>query len=1219
MKQRYRFKQWPVWALALVMIFGVSSLTSAQDYWINLDFTDFSSGAYGNYTESITVNGESENIVLTDVNKTPTGTGSGLASTGFFQFRANSIIEFPEVPNVGTIRMVFEAFGAGRSNQLQVWNSATSSWDLVQSNSGIGTTGVEFIVIVNSDQPKRYRITGASHAQKIHDFSISEFTEDPIISSSTSTLSNFSYRQDLGGPSDSQSFTFEGSNLDPEDATITISAPANFEVSLNDSDFGNSRTVTASSGSVSETTVYVRMVSGLEADDYSGNITISGGDADNVTVSVSGTVNLPPPALTALDDAYTQNFADFVSLATLPNGWALNKNDFTYRGAFSSSTTTGGIYGDGAIGIVQTGTAPNTDVEITLTLFNDTGVEIEALDISYEGLVSRLDVSGNPSWAVSVNGSAVSQLSYSASEEESRVVSYTVTGLSIANGATFTIVWSTERQGTAAQKKLGFTDVSVTAIEPPALVTPELSVATGTYFANQTVSVNNFDAIDGADGTIYYTLDGSTPTASSNEYDNTTGILIEDGNGAVTLRVIAISGTEESAIAQATYTFPVNVADIAGFRGGSNGVLYRITGEVTVLHRNSFRNRHFVRDSSGSLTIWDEDDKIVTEYEDGDNVSGFVGTRSTVNSGAIIVLNAAADPGEAESSGNDTSPVLITLDNLDLSYTGNLVQIENVEFTSTGTFANGTNYDITDPSLEGTLVFRTDFFSMDYIGTAIPEELVNLTAIVFGIGSNVQLVARSLDDFESATKSVTITGNAGWRMLSLPVNDVAVSALGAQNWIQGIAGENAATEDGNPNFYFFNDVGGANEGVANAWQAPANMSSTIASGQGFIWYLYESTTAPSKGFPFTLSVSGISPTEDLTFTRNINTSFYLLGNPYNGTLSFSNVTSWGSDLQNTVRTWNPAANDNAGGWTAVTEVGPFTSVIIEQSNMLAGEFTIPVASAVTMLEETTVSKVRLNLFATSLDGRNLDDNEANFEFREDARIGWDSYDASYLQSLSGTFANLALIGPKDDEEVLQSVKSLPLHFEGALDIPLAVLAYNTEEKMTISLSDGDLPDNWSFILTDRTTGDVINLREESYEFLNNDVVLAERKKEDILSQDLRVAANDVNARFIITVSNTQPTSTEFEADIPMELTLSQNYPNPFNPTTVLSFGLPQSEMVRLTIYDIMGRQVAVLVNGEMAAGNHQVTFDASRLASGMYVYRLQAGTKTMTRTMTLIK
>jgi hypothetical protein len=96
-------------------------------------------------------------------------------------------------------------------------------------------------------------------------------------------------------------------------------------------------------------------------------------------------------------------------------------------------------------------------------------------------------------------------------------------------------------------------------------------------------------------------------------------------------------------------------------------------------------------------------------------------------------------------------------------------------------------------------------------------------------------------------------------------------------------------------------------------------------------------------------------------------------------------------------------------------------------------------------------------------------------------------------------------------------------------------------------------------------------------------------------------------------------SIEDENDSPRNFALSQNYPNPFNPATQIQYTIPESGMVQLDVFNIMGQRVATLVSETMNAGTHTVSFDASNLASGMYLYRLQAGSVVLTKKMTLLK
>jgi hypothetical protein len=79
------------------------------------------------------------------------------------------------------------------------------------------------------------------------------------------------------------------------------------------------------------------------------------------------------------------------------------------------------------------------------------------------------------------------------------------------------------------------------------------------------------------------------------------------------------------------------------------------------------------------------------------------------------------------------------------------------------------------------------------------------------------------------------------------------------------------------------------------------------------------------------------------------------------------------------------------------------------------------------------------------------------------------------------------------------------------------------------------------------------------------------------------------------------------AEIPQAYALHQNYPNPFNPSTAIEFALPQASFVNLKIYDLLGKEVATLVAEKLPAGKHQRVWEAKGLASGVYVYRLEAG------------
>jgi hypothetical protein len=92
-----------------------------------------------------------------------------------------------------------------------------------------------------------------------------------------------------------------------------------------------------------------------------------------------------------------------------------------------------------------------------------------------------------------------------------------------------------------------------------------------------------------------------------------------------------------------------------------------------------------------------------------------------------------------------------------------------------------------------------------------------------------------------------------------------------------------------------------------------------------------------------------------------------------------------------------------------------------------------------------------------------------------------------------------------------------------------------------------------------------------------------------------------------------------ESSQPGEFYLSQNYPNPFNPSTSLQYAIGNQQFVTLKVFDLLGREVASLVNEEKPAGSYEINFNASELPSGVYFYQLQAGAFLETKKMLLLK
>jgi hypothetical protein len=126
----------------------------------------------------------------------------------------------------------------------------------------------------------------------------------------------------------------------------------------------------------------------------------------------------------------------------------------------------------------------------------------------------------------------------------------------------------------------------------------------------------------------------------------------------------------------------------------------------------------------------------------------------------------------------------------------------------------------------------------------------------------------------------------------------------------------------------------------------------------------------------------------------------------------------------------------------------------------------------------------------------------------------------------------------------------------------------------------------------------------------------------LMTATVSISNNDWdNDPFNFNIQGTGVALTDLESNlyIPTNFELSQNYPNPFNPFTVINYQLPTTCFVTLKIYDIMGKEVAIIVKEEKATGNYSVRFDASGLSSGLYFYKIMAGSFSQSRKMVLIK
>ena len=224
--------------------------------------------------------------------------------------------------------------------------------------------------------------------------------------------------------------------------------------------------------------------------------------------------------------------------------------------------------------------------------------------------------------------------------------------------------------------------------------------------------------------------------------------------------------------------------------------------------------------------------------------------------------------------------------------------------------------------------------------------------------------------------------------------------------------------------------------------------------------------------------------------------------------------------------------------------------------------------------------------------------------------------------------NFDLIAPEEDEEFVATGDGTPV-WEATFDSDgndityefVLFLAADTSEVYSQS-ADNDGADTQAtipFATVDSLLADLGLEVGESEDFVWT-VRVSDGMDTTTVSSSYDPATNTFTPYYqAFTMERGLETSVENPAGVPNRFALEQNYPNPFNPTTQIAFDLPHAAHVQLNVFDMLGRKVATIVNERMTAGSHVRAFNASRLASGMYIYRIDAGSFTSTRKMMLIK
>jgi hypothetical protein len=477
-------------------------------------------------------------------------------------------------------------------------------------------------------------------------------------------------------------------------------------------------------------------------------------------------------------------------------------------------------------------------------------------------------------------------------------------------------------------------------------------------------------------------------------------------------------------------------------------------------------------------------------------------------------------------------------------------------------------------------------------------------------------------------------------MLSPPASDLTVANLMAMSLVQGIAGEypNAQTN-------LFTGYNGNNASANRGFSKPTS-SDNLTQGRGFIWYLFASG-GPDASDPNGQSVVSPLPltlrTSSFGSNANVTTAFgpsersggsddgyFLLGNPFARTFDLSGIklrnvttnTDITMSLQAEFQVWdggsyimktaiadspNSAADDVTrwqGFWARMDPTTAQAAFVVGQTV----EFTFEVASSNVVgapvflyKQEEPYAHLGLHLTGRLASGTSTRDEAAGFFFTDEATAGWDRYDASKLTPLSGTFATVAVwgTGPYNGRPEAKAQESLPLALRERTTYPLRLRATDAG---TFTLSWPvlqNLPERWTLVLTDRAQGNTVDLRREpAYTFT--------------------APAGTDSTRFTLTLD---PGITTDAAPTPAmpDVYVSNVYPNPARNDAQVRLRLGAEGPVTVSVLDMLGREVAVVLTGAASAGTHTLAIATDLLTSGLYTLRVEAGGRLQTRRFAVVR
>ncbi len=460
---------------------------------------------------------------------------------------------------------------------------------------------------------------------------------------------------------------------------------------------------------------------------------------------------------------------------------------------------------------------------------------------------------------------------------------------------------------------------------------------------------------------------------------------------------------------------------------------------------------------------------------------------------------------------------------------------------------------------------------------------------------------------ETADITAEYSMGRGWNMLSVPVYPVDVTDP------EELLSDDIypfRLQEYNSNIYFYSET-------ESKWIVP----DIIDNGIGYIIYGFFNTQ---------IDIEGANEYSDVNLELSYTGSngWHLLGNPYVESISWDNDIAKGAGIDNQYYKWYRGQYIFYPGGGADADISPWQGFFVRTTTDGAQfDITFPGISKASGVHKPEIDW-RIQLIAESGELKDL------HNYLGSGSISYEGYDVNdvyELVPLDGEF--ITAFFPHEDWEVNPANYTQDIRYVSDQEVSWDFKVMTNSNSGSVDLRwqiPEEFPADLEIIMTVPGTGEKIDMRKKASFTYDIPVRMQKRNNKEgipFVNNDptnftaLYKSSELYTETFTVTVGkglNDDP------ALIPDSYFLKQNYPNPFNPDTNIEFGLPQSGKVTLKIYNILGQEIRTLVNGDFEAGVHRVRWDARNqfgihAASGIYIYRIQAGSFNEIRKMILIK